>query len=221
MKGTGLQMRLERLLILMGLVVLLAAACGTAATPVPNMETREALAIAENAADHSENGEESEGQEVAVEPTITIAAPTFTAIPPTATPTEAPATAAPTEAPSATANPIVVLVNRLGDPANGATLFNQSYDTALGAWICSQCHNANSEDRLIGPGLLNLRDRAGERIEGEPAEVYVYNSIIHPNDFIVPGDPEYPENLMPSNYAEIFSEQELYDLVAYLLSLQG
>jgi cytochrome c2 len=46
---------------------------------------------------------------------------------------------------------------------------------------------------------------------------YIRTSILHPNDFIVPG---YPADLMPQNYAEILTDEEVNDLVAYLLTLE-
>lgn len=154
--------------------------------------------------------------------------------PPTVAPTEAPTEVAPTEAAPADSvtagvevtpyemteadEQVVQLVQFFGDAANGEQLFQRQFDTAAGPWMCTQCHNIANEERLIGPGMLNLNDRAGERIPGMAAEFYVYNSIIHPNDYIVP---DYPANVMPANYEELLSEQDLYDLSAYLLSLEG
>jgi mono/diheme cytochrome c family protein len=51
----------------------------------------------------------------------------------------------------------------------------------------------------------------------EDVVTYIRTSILHPNDYIVPG---FPENLMPQNYAEILTEAEVNDLIAYLLTLQ-
>jgi len=211
---------MKKLSLLLLIVMLLAAACGTAATPVPNSATAEALAAAESHdEDHAEDETEgeSDGEAVAVEATSTPIPPTNTPQPPTATPTEA----LPTEIPAtptteATADPLVILISTLGDTANGETLFDTEFTTALGVWRCAQCHNVDSEEQLIGPGLLNLRDRAGDRVEGMTAERYVFNSIVAPGEYIVEG---YPENVMPPNYAEILTEQEIYDLSAYVLSL--
>lgn len=180
-----------------------------------------------------------------VPPTIAPTELPPTDVPPTVAPTQVPPTEAPAEEAAAeevepteaadaeaaeaevAATPytmteedaqIVQLVQFFGDPVNGEALFAQQYDTALGPWMCTQCHLVDSEQMLIGPGMLNLVDRAGERIPGMAAELYIYNSIIAPNDYIVP---TYPGNVMPGNYAELLSEQDLYDISAYLLSLEG
>ncbi len=108
----------------------------------------------------------------------------------------------------------------------GQKVFNQSYDTASGPWICASCHSVDeSQIRLVGPGLWGLAQTAEERIveSGEDSVTeYIHNSIVHPNDYIVPGDSAgpYPENLMPANYGDILSEEELDGLVAYIITLQ-
>ncbi len=110
-----------------------------------------------------------------------------------------------------------------GDVANGQTVFGAMYQTSGGGWMCSSCHSVDeSEARLVGPGLYNIYTRAEERIaeSGDPDVVtYVVNSIIYPADYHVSADPAYPENLMPQNYEEVLTEQELADVVGYVLSL--
>lgn len=112
-----------------------------------------------------------------------------------------------------------------GDPEAGMTVFNTSYETSSGVWMCTNCHSVDeSQQRLIGPGLWGLHERAVERVEEAPADdpvTYVRNSIIYTNDYIVPADEggPYPANLMPGNYEELLTEQELTDLVAYILTL--
>jgi len=126
----------------------------------------------------------------------------------------------------ADADPIAVAL-AAGDVANGETLFNASYETSSGVWMCTNCHSVDeSQTRLIGPGLWGLHERGEERLadagtEAETVPEYIYNSIAYPNDYIVPADEggPYPANLMPQNYLELYSEQEFNDLVAYILTL--
>ena len=78
-------------------------------------------------------------------------------------------------------------------------------------------HRADSEDRLVGPGLLNVAARAAVRVDGLSAVAYIRTSIVNPNIYIVEG---FPDGLMPQNWAEIYSEEQINDLIAYLLTVQ-
>jgi len=218
----------NKLLVLFVLIVSLAmSACGTIATPVPNMETLEAQS-------HQNVVEEPTGEVevVAAEPTNTPVPPTATSVPPTEVPTEAPTeivTEEPTEvitesAPavelSAEDEQVLIFIQEFGNPAKGQEIFNTAYEvntmSGLAEWKCSTCHLVDSDVAGVGPGLYSLSDRAGGRIPGYPAEVYVYHSIMTPAQYIVSG---FPENLMPIGYGEVLSQQDIYDVAAYILSL--
>lgn len=96
----------------------------------------------------------------------------------------------------------------------GEVLFN----TTVGGFACSTCHYATSR-RLIGPGLAEIAERFETYgIEGT-VEDYLLVSILNPREFIAQGEPPYPENIMPINYAELFTEEEIQDIIAYILSL--
>lgn len=105
-------------------------------------------------------------------------------------------------------DPIVEQVAN-ADPVNGETLLGMGVP-------CTSCHNFNSEDMLVGPGMLNIPIRAENRIEGVVAERYLYNSIVHPNDYIVDG---FSQGVMPQVYTDILTEDDLLDVVAYLMTL--
>lgn len=111
----------------------------------------------------------------------------------------------------------------VGDAARGEELFNVQYETEIGIWSCALCHNVDIPDVKIGPSLLGLPDRAGERVEGEVAERYIYNSILHPYDYFVEGYEGEDQQRMPPNYEELLvrngNEQDVYDLIAYLMTL--
>lgn len=101
-----------------------------------------------------------------------------------------------------------------GDPAAGQELFNQYIDEA--GFSCANCHLVDSEERLVGPGMLGLGELAETRVDGQDAVEYLHNSIIHPNDYVLE---TYPENLMPGVYADVLTDEQLDNLVAYLLTL--
>lgn len=103
------------------------------------------------------------------------------------------------------------------DPANGEMIFN-----GLAVPACNSCHLVDSENMLVGPGQLNLLARTIERIENGAITdagpyTYIYNSIINPGDYIV----ETFSNAMPDIYEGVLTDEQLYDLVAYLASLEG
>lgn len=100
-----------------------------------------------------------------------------------------------------------------GNPENGADLFAVSVQ---GATACSSCHQLNAA-RSSGPSLQYYGDIAGDRVDGESAEAYTYYAIIRPSRYLVRGY----SNVMPSNYEDVFTEQELADLIAYLLTLKA
>lgn len=104
----------------------------------------------------------------------------------------------------------------VGDPANGAVLFNQMITEV--SFACGTCHRVDSDLQLIGPGLLGIAARAAERDPEATPEEYVYTSIVNPDAYVVEG---FSADLMPETYTEIFTPQEIADLVAYALSLEG
>ncbi|MGB1286190.1 MAG: c-type cytochrome [Aggregatilineales bacterium] len=104
----------------------------------------------------------------------------------------------------------------LSSPERGEMFF-QAFQADAG-FACSTCHRPDSENRLIGPGLLNIEQRAEIRVEGEDAATYLYNSIMNPDLYLVD---DFVDDLMPENWGEIYSQSQIYDIVAYLLTLEG
>ena len=101
------------------------------------------------------------------------------------------------------------------DPANGKQLFN-TFQPAAGI-ACATCHRVDSEERLVGPGLLDVGKRAQTRIRGLTAVEYLQQSIVSPSAYVVEG---YAD-LMPKNWGQVFSDKQIDDLIAYLLTLRG
>lgn len=213
---------INRKLSLVTLIALIVAvvsmsACGTAATPEP-IFTATPTATAEPIEPVAQAAT-AEGDAPTTAPTATPEPPTATPEPPTATPepTEEPTAETQPQAAAPVGNDTVSVMVSLANPANGETLFNTSYDTNVGPFACFTCHNVDSEEKKIGPGQLHIGERAATRIEGLSAAQYIYNSITDPNAYLVEG---FVENLMPSNYSELLTEQEIYDIVAYMFTLQ-
>lgn len=82
----------------------------------------------------------------------------------------------------------------------GASLFQ-----TLG---CIGCHIVAGEGGAVGPDLTN--------IYGEKDEEYVRQAILNPNAVIAEG---FQPNLMPQNFGERLSDDDLNAIIAYLASV--
>jgi cytochrome c551/c552 len=119
-----------------------------------------------------------------------------------------------TEMPTEEATPTVE-ATREDTPINrGELLFRES----RGGFACATCHYTTTS-RLLGPGLADIAERFATYGLEMTVEDYVKVSIISPVAFLAPADPVYPPNLMPTNYGELLTEDEINDLIAYILSL--
>lgn len=96
-----------------------------------------------------------------------------------------------------------------GDPAKGKAVF------ASGG--CGGCHTfkAAGTTGTVGPSLDNLSESA--KAAGQPLEAFVHDSIVNPNGYIAKG---YQPNVMPGTFQSQFSDQQIADLVAFIVSNQ-
>ena len=98
-----------------------------------------------------------------------------------------------------------------GKAADGKQVFTSSG--------CGGCHTlaAAGTNATVGPNLSNLSKVAAKRQPGQKPEEYVRNSITEPDAFVVKG---YPNNVMPKDFKEQLSPEQLDALVKYLLKPQ-
>jgi mono/diheme cytochrome c family protein len=127
------------------------------------------------------------------------------------------ATPTPTAEPTATPVPATATPREQTAAERGLVLFTTMQQEA--GFACITCHYPYSDDRLIGPGLQSLAERVPEYNPDASIEDYLRNAILAPDEFIVPGTPAYPPHVMPAKYAQIFTDEQLDDLVAFLMSL--
>lgn len=103
------------------------------------------------------------------------------------------------------------------DKSPGEVLFNQFIEEV--SFSCNTCHYPDSDDRLLGPGLLSIEERFETYdIEVDSLESYIKQSIQDPGAFIVPNESPYPVNIMPRTYGDIFTDEELDMLIDFILS---
>jgi len=86
-----------------------------------------------------------------------------------------------------------------------------------GRGTCSACHSLEPNQHIVGPSLAGVATRAKTRQADTSAEAYLYASITTPNAYVVEG---YLSHIMPEDFADRLTSQELADLVAYLATLQ-
>jgi len=82
---------------------------------------------------------------------------------------------------------------------------------------CVGCHLMDPEAAAAGPTWYDMGNTAVNRIEEMSPALYLYNSIIAPNDYIVEG---FQGGIMTQTFGDTLSAEDLGNLVAYLLSLQ-
>lgn len=99
-----------------------------------------------------------------------------------------------------------------GDAAAGKVVFTDAATPA-----CGGCHSLEPGVDLVGPSLAKVGADAGSRVSGQSAGAYLRESVVDPNAHVVEG---FASNLMPATYGTQLSEQQIDDLVAYLLTLK-
>jgi mono/diheme cytochrome c family protein len=108
-----------------------------------------------------------------------------------------------------------------GDAQRGRMLFSQASirDTSG----CVQCHSLARYKVIVGPSLWGVETRA-ERIIHAPdyhgtattAEQYLRESITRPDVYVSAG---FAHSVMP-DWLTVLDEQQIQDLVAYLMTLK-
>lgn len=94
-----------------------------------------------------------------------------------------------------------------GDAPSGEKLFADEG--------CKVCHSLQPSVRVIGPSLSGVAERAATRKPNYTAEMYLYESIVYPNAFVVSG---FQKNGMPVTFGQRLNQQQFADLVAFLLT---
>lgn len=86
-------------------------------------------------------------------------------------------------------------------------------EALLNSYACVGCHRGGAAN-AAAPSFVGIAARAATRRPPLSADAYLYESIIHPEAYGVPG---YTQ-LMPRNFGERMSDAELGDIIAYLLT---
>ncbi len=125
------------------------------------------------------------------------------------------APAEPTSTPIPTLTPVPEVV---GDPEKGQEIFENGGANEASADLgarCAGCHTLDGSDEKThnGPDLLGISDRGGETVPGLSAAQYIHQSIMDPRAYVVEG-----YSYMSAGASRLLSDQEVADLVAFLLT---
>jgi cytochrome c2 len=104
-----------------------------------------------------------------------------------------------------------------GDAANGETLYRGTTIGSASAPGCVTCHSTEPGVVLVGPSHAGVGARAATAVSGMSAEEYLRESIVNPNAVVTEG---FAEGVMYQNYGTDLTDQQISDLVAFLLTLQ-
>ena len=72
---------------------------------------------------------------------------------------------------------------------------------------CIGCHTVNGEGGAVGPNLTDVYKTKGED--------YIRQSVLNPNAVIAEG---FQPNIMPQNFSQLLSDEELGFIVSFLAS---
>jgi cytochrome c oxidase subunit 2 len=115
---------------------------------------------------------------------------------------------------------VVVVDQESFDLWASATAERQANASAQGELLfgtagCTGCHVINGQGGQIGPELT--------RVYVEKGEAYVHESIIDPNAVIATTCPTgpCPAGVMPQNFDEILSEDDINSIIQYLKATSG
>jgi hypothetical protein len=104
-----------------------------------------------------------------------------------------------------------------GSVARGEALYKQTTIGAAHAPGCILCHSLEEGLTLVGPSHAGVATLANVVVPGVPAGEYLAQSIIDPEAFVAEG---FPHDVMYQMYGRDLSDQEIADLVAFLLTLE-
>jgi len=92
----------------------------------------------------------------------------------------------------------------------GSTEIEKGKEIFQGKGLCFTCHSLKKGEVILGPSLADIGARA--------TAAEIRQSILDPNAKVTPG---FPRDVMPQNFSEILTREEIDSVVAFLASLKG
>jgi hypothetical protein len=107
-----------------------------------------------------------------------------------------------------------------GDAERGKQIYNQVLQGSRGEIApCASCHPIveGENAKIMGNNLYDIGNRADKIVTGQGAEEYLRRSIVDPDSFLAAN---FQEGIMPRDYSKVLTNQQIEDLVAFLLTLK-
>jgi len=104
-----------------------------------------------------------------------------------------------------------------GSAARGEELYHQTTIGSASAPGCVTCHSTDEGVTLVGPSHAGIGTRAATEAPGMSAADFLEQSIREPDAVVTEG---FSPGVMYQNYDTDLTDQQIDDLVAYLLTLK-
>jgi len=101
--------------------------------------------------------------------------------------------------------------------SRGKALYEKTLVGAKMAPGCVTCHSLEPGTKLVGPSLAGISSTAGSAVPEMTAEQFLREAIVNPDAHVEEG---FVEGIMYRGYGEDLTEEELNDLVAFLMTLK-
>jgi hypothetical protein len=108
-------------------------------------------------------------------------------------------------------------INSKGDEKSGEDLFGKAILGDRMAPGCTTCHSLENEKTLVGPSLAGIGRKARTNPGGKRSFEFLLESIISPDAILAN---RFEAGIMYQDYRNDLTEQQIADLVAFLLSLK-
>lgn len=103
----------------------------------------------------------------------------------------------------------------MGDIEAGEELFYSQMEGIPHDSSCADCHSLDGADSPFAPTLLGISTAAAERIDGMTDVEYLRQSVQDPLAFKPEG---WATRSMPYQYGDVLAEEQVNNLVAFLLT---
>lgn len=119
---------------------------------------------------------------------------------------------------------LAACAGQAGDPVEGRRIYSMETLGSRQAPGCITCHSLEPGEVKVGPSHAEVGGRAEALLlsddysgQAESAAEYLRESILEPNVHVVEG---FEPGVMYQKYEEVLTEDQVKDLVAFLLTLR-